>query len=61
MLTEEVSDAYLAHLKKLGISYIFGGIERLDFAVVVEKLKHLFLIDELVLEGGGVLKWRLSE
>lgn len=41
--------------------YIFGGIKRLDFAVVVEKLKHLFLIDELLLEGGGVLKWLLSE
>lgn len=61
MLTEQVSDAYLVHLKKFVISYIFGGIERVDFAVVVEKMKHLFLIDELVLEGGGVLKWLLSE
>jgi riboflavin biosynthesis pyrimidine reductase len=27
----------------------------LDFTVVVEKLKHLFSIDRLLLEGGGVL------
>lgn len=55
MLTEQVSDAYLAYLKNLGISYIFGGKERLNFSVVVRKLKQLFSIDELMLEGGGVL------
>ncbi|WP_353957817.1 dihydrofolate reductase family protein [Peribacillus sp. NJ4] len=31
------------------------GKEQLDFTVVVEKLKHLFSIDRLLLEGGGVL------
>jgi riboflavin biosynthesis pyrimidine reductase len=55
VLTEQVSDAYLAHLKKLGISYIFGGKERLDFTVVVKKLKNIFSVDQLILEGGGVL------
>lgn len=55
ILTEQVSDAYLAHLKKIGISYIFGGKERLDFAVVVKKLKQLFSIDQVILEGGGVI------
>jgi riboflavin biosynthesis pyrimidine reductase len=55
VLTEQVSDAYLAYLKNLGISYIFGGKERLDVTVVVEKLKNLFSIDELILEGGGFL------
>jgi riboflavin biosynthesis pyrimidine reductase len=55
VLTEQVSDAYLAHLKNLGISYIFGGKERLNFTVVVEKLKNLFSIDKLMLEGGGFL------
>ncbi|MEH6908641.1 dihydrofolate reductase family protein [Neobacillus drentensis] len=55
VLTEQVSDAYLAYLKNLGISYIFGGKDRLDFTVVVEKLKKLFSIDQLILEGGGVL------
>jgi len=55
VLTEQVSDAYLAHLKNIGISYIFGGTERLKFTVVVEKLKKLFSINELMLEGGGYL------
>jgi riboflavin biosynthesis pyrimidine reductase len=55
VLTEQVSDAYLAHLKKIGISYIFGGKEQLNFTVVVEKLKNLFAINELMLEGGGFL------
>lgn len=55
VLTEKVTDAYLAYLKNLGISYIFGGKDRLNFTVVVEKLKNLFSIDELMLEGGGFL------
>jgi len=55
VLTEQVSDAYLAHLREVGISYIFGGKERLNFSLVVEKLKNLFAIDKLMLEGGGFL------
>lgn len=55
VLTEQVSDAYLAHLRKIGISYIFGGKDRLDFTVVVKKLKKVFAIDILMLEGGGFL------
>jgi riboflavin biosynthesis pyrimidine reductase len=55
VLTENVSDAYLAHLRKIGISYIFGGKENLKFTVVVEKLKKLFSINELMVEGGGFL------
>lgn len=55
VLTEQVSDAYLAHLQNMGISYIFGGTERLNFTVVVQKFKKLFSIDKLMLEGGGFL------
>lgn len=55
ILTEQVSDAYLAHLQKLRISYIFGGKEQLNFIVVVKKLNDLFSIDKLMVEGGGVL------
>ncbi|WP_339315123.1 hypothetical protein [Paenibacillus sp. FSL R10-2734] len=46
VLTEQVSDAYLTHLKNLGISYIFGGKESLNFTLVVNKLKQFFSIDE---------------
>jgi riboflavin biosynthesis pyrimidine reductase len=54
-----LSDAYLAHLKKIGISYIFGGKERINFTVVVQKLKSLFSINKLMLEGGGFLNGSL--
>jgi len=55
VLTEQVSDAYLSHLQKTGISYIFGGKERLRFTDVAQKLKSLFFIDTVMLEGGGYI------
>ncbi|MCZ1268886.1 RibD family protein [Paenibacillus tundrae] len=55
VLTEQVPDAYLAYLQELGISYIFGGTKELNVVTVVKKLKALFSIDRLLLEGGGVL------
>jgi len=55
VLTEKVSDAYLASLQKAGVSYIFGGKETLDLTLVVKKLKKLFSFDTLVLEGGGTV------
>ncbi len=59
VLTEQVSDAYLAHLQKIGISYIFGGNEHINFTVVVQKLKKRFSIQTLMLEGGGFLNGSL--
>lgn len=59
VLTEKVSDAYLDHLRKIGISYLFGGKEQLNFTVVVKKLKSLFSIDRLMLEGGGFINGSL--
>lgn len=53
VLTENVSDSYLQYLKDLGISYVFGGVEEIDFRIVVDKLNRLFNIKTLLLEGGG--------
>jgi 2,5-diamino-6-(ribosylamino)-4(3H)-pyrimidinone 5'-phosphate reductase len=53
VLTEQVPDEYLAYLRRLGISYVFGGAESLDFALVLDKLARLFPIQILLLEGGG--------
>ena len=53
VLTEQVSDEYLAYLRRLGISYLFGGAETLDFAVVLDRLARLFPIQTILLEGGG--------
>jgi riboflavin biosynthesis pyrimidine reductase len=53
VLTEQVPDEYLAYLRRLGISYIFGGAKTLNFAVVLDKLARLFPIQTILLEGGG--------
>jgi riboflavin biosynthesis pyrimidine reductase len=55
ILTEEVTDAYLAHLKEIGVSYIFAGKSVVDLHLATEKLYTLFGIKTLMLEGGGQL------
>ena len=59
VLTEQVPDEYLAYLRRLGISYVFGGAKTLDFAVVLDKLARLFPIQTILLEGGGHLNGSL--
>lgn len=53
ILTEAVPDAYLAFLQSKGVSYLFGGKSRIDLAKVLGKLRKLFGIRKLLLEGGG--------
>lgn len=53
ILTESVSDTYLAFLQSKGISYLFGGKERIDLGKVLQKLRARFGIKKLLLEGGG--------
>lgn len=55
ILTEVVQDSYLAHLQQIGVSYIFAGKDTVDLSVALEKLKALFGIETLMLEGGGRL------
>jgi riboflavin biosynthesis pyrimidine reductase len=55
VLTESVQDSYLAHLQEIGVSYIFAGRETINLPVALEKLKTLFGIETLMLEGGGRL------
>jgi dihydrofolate reductase len=55
VLTRDVSDAFLAHLASRGVSYLFGGKETIDLALVARKLKELFGIEKLLLEGGGIV------
>jgi 2,5-diamino-6-(ribosylamino)-4(3H)-pyrimidinone 5'-phosphate reductase len=59
VLTEQVGDEYLAYLRRLGISYIFGGADTLDFALMLDKLARLFPIKTILLEGGGHLNGSL--
>jgi riboflavin biosynthesis pyrimidine reductase len=53
ILTEAVPDAYLAHLRHIGVSYIFAGKQEIDLATALRKLRALFGIEKLMLEGGG--------
>ena len=53
VLTEKVPTAYLAHLQTCGISYLLAGPDRIDLAIVLDKLATRFQIKTLMLEGGG--------
>ncbi|QSQ26191.1 RibD family protein [Pyxidicoccus parkwayensis] len=53
VLTEAVSDDYLAFLQARGVSYVFGGKTRLSLPRVLQKLRKEFGIKKLLLEGGG--------
>ena len=53
VLTESVSDNYLAFLQDKGVSYIFGGKQRIDLGKVLRTLRARFGIKRLLLEGGG--------
>ncbi|MGE0681303.1 MAG: dihydrofolate reductase family protein, partial [Candidatus Binatia bacterium] len=52
VLTECVSNDYLAFLRDKNISYIFGGKAEIDLSAVLEKLSAKFKIKTLSLEGG---------
>jgi 2,5-diamino-6-(ribosylamino)-4(3H)-pyrimidinone 5'-phosphate reductase len=53
VLSERVSDDYLAFLQSRGISYLFGGRADINLSKVLVKLRMEFGIRKLLLEGGG--------
>jgi riboflavin biosynthesis pyrimidine reductase len=53
VLTEQVSDAHLAGLRRDGVSYIFAGERELDLGLALEILNRELGIERLLLEGGG--------
>src|SRR5437763_12295299 len=53
VLTEQVSDAHLAGLRRDGVSYIFAGEEALDLGLALEILNRELGLERLLLEGGG--------
>lgn len=55
VLLEDVSDAYLAYLREVGVSYIFAGKNEMDIEIALEKLSNLFGIETLLLEGGSII------
>lgn len=57
VLTEEVSEDYLAYLRELEISYIFAGKDQFDPGLLLCKLKEKFSIERLMIAGGGMINW----
>ena len=53
ILTQSVSDDYLAFLQAQGVSYLFGGKSRIDLESVLRRLRSKLGIEKLLLEGGG--------
>jgi riboflavin biosynthesis pyrimidine reductase len=53
VLTERVSDAHLAGLRKDGVSYIFAGEQDLDLGLALEILNRELGVKRLLVEGGG--------
>ena len=57
VLTEAVTNDYLAYLREHHISYVFAGKEQLDCGLLLDKLQRLFSIDRLMTAGGGLMNW----
>lgn len=53
VLTEKVSDEYLDHLREKQVSYVFGGKADLDLELVLRKLRKIFGIKKVRVDGGG--------
>lgn len=61
VLSESVSNDYLAYLREKQISYIFAGREQLDLRLLLEKLNQTFAIERLMVAGGGLTNWSFAQ
>jgi len=53
LLSERVSDEYLAALRDRGISYLLAGQPEVDLSLALEKIAVQYGVRTLLLEGGG--------
>lgn len=53
LVSERVSNGYLAHLRQAGVSYLFCGREHVDLKVALSKLREKLRLRKLMLQGGG--------
>jgi riboflavin biosynthesis pyrimidine reductase len=53
ILSERVSDDYLALLRERGVSYLLAGTRDVDLVVALKKIRERFGVKTLMLEGGG--------
>ncbi len=61
LISELVSNDYLAHLRAAGVSYLFCGRDHLDLRKAVRKLGSVLGIRKLLLEGGGIFNGSMLE
>ena len=55
VLSEIASDEYILYLKSIGLSYIFAGKDDIDIKLALKKLKNIFGIKTILMEGGPIL------
>ena len=53
LVTDRVSNDYLAHLQAAGVSYLFCGKKEVNLHVALRKLASVFKLHKLMLQGGG--------
>jgi riboflavin biosynthesis pyrimidine reductase len=53
LVTDRVTNDYLAHLQAAGVSYLFCGKKEIDLHVALQKLGAAFKLRKLMLQGGG--------
>jgi riboflavin biosynthesis pyrimidine reductase len=60
-VTNQTPKDYLAYLKEKNISYVLAGETDLDLSLLLSKLKDMFNIETLLLEGGGIINGAMLE
>jgi riboflavin biosynthesis pyrimidine reductase len=53
LVSELVSNDYLAHLRSAGVSYLFCGKDHVNVTTALRKIRQVLGIRKLMLEGGG--------
>src|SRR4029079_2138988 len=53
ILSQRVSDDYLAALRARAVSYVLAGARDVDLSLAMEKIRGRFDVKTLMLEGGG--------
>ena len=61
VLSRRVSDEYLAFLRQRGVSYILAGERDVDLPLALAKIRSLFGVETLMLEGGGRLNGSMMQ
>jgi len=61
LITDRVSDDFLAHLQRAEVSYLFCGHRRIDLPMALRKIRRKLGLEHLLLEGGGTFNGAMLE